>query len=144
MIERITINKKSGKDHSDVADCNNLISPGVLFSIRWNNGISLNFCSLNAFLGNQVSWKYVDFFQIFLYFKKLFWISVQIRYFIISISRLLVLKLKIDGFVKSPTSALCCISQSFNVRKVHSLRDRRIADDYKICTPWIWTFYETV
>jgi hypothetical protein len=24
----------------------------------------------------------------------------------------------IDGFVKSPTSALCCISQSFNVRKV--------------------------
>jgi len=26
---------------------------------------------------------------------------------------------KIDGLVKSPTSALCCISQSFNVRKVH-------------------------
>ena len=25
---------------------------------------------------------------------------------------------KIDGFLKSPTSALCCISQSFNVRKV--------------------------
>jgi hypothetical protein len=24
----------------------------------------------------------------------------------------------IDGFVKSPASALCCISQSFNVRKV--------------------------
>jgi hypothetical protein len=24
----------------------------------------------------------------------------------------------LDGFVKSPTSALCCISQSFNVRKV--------------------------
>jgi len=23
-----------------------------------------------------------------------------------------------DGFVKSPTSALCCISQSFNVQKV--------------------------
>jgi len=23
-----------------------------------------------------------------------------------------------NGFVKSPTSALCCISQSFNVRKV--------------------------
>jgi len=26
--------------------------------------------------------------------------------------------LNIDGFVKSPTSALCCISQSFNARKV--------------------------
>jgi hypothetical protein len=26
--------------------------------------------------------------------------------------------IKLDGFVKSPTSALCCISQSFNVRKV--------------------------
>jgi len=26
--------------------------------------------------------------------------------------------IKHDGFVKSPTSALCCISQSFNVRKV--------------------------
>jgi hypothetical protein len=25
---------------------------------------------------------------------------------------------KIDGLVKNPTSALCCISQSFNVRKV--------------------------
>jgi hypothetical protein len=25
---------------------------------------------------------------------------------------------KVDGFVKSPTSALCCISQSFNVRQV--------------------------
>jgi len=24
-----------------------------------------------------------------------------------------------DGLVKTPTSALCCISQSFNVRKVH-------------------------
>jgi len=24
----------------------------------------------------------------------------------------------LDGLVKSPTSALCCISQSFNVRKV--------------------------
>jgi len=28
------------------------------------------------------------------------------------------LVLKVDGLVKSPTSALCCISQSFNVRKV--------------------------
>ena len=27
-------------------------------------------------------------------------------------------KVKNDGLVKSPTSALCCISQSFNVRKV--------------------------
>jgi hypothetical protein len=27
-------------------------------------------------------------------------------------------KLNLDGFIKSPTSALCCISQSFNVRKV--------------------------
>jgi len=43
--------------------------------------------------------------------------------------------LKLDGLVKSPTSALCCISQSFNVRQVRSLRDRWIADDYKICTP---------
>jgi hypothetical protein len=25
---------------------------------------------------------------------------------------------KFDGLVKSPTSGLCCISQSFNVRKV--------------------------
>ena len=29
-----------------------------------------------------------------------------------------VFSLNINGFVKSPTSALCCISQSFNVRKV--------------------------
>ena len=28
------------------------------------------------------------------------------------------LVIKLDGLVKSPTSALCCISQSFNVRKV--------------------------
>jgi hypothetical protein len=30
----------------------------------------------------------------------------------------LVFTIIIDGFVKSSTSALCCISQSFNVRKV--------------------------
>jgi len=27
-------------------------------------------------------------------------------------------QIRFDGFVKSPTFALCCISQSFNVRKV--------------------------
>jgi len=42
------------------------------------------------------------------------------------------LVLKVDGLVKSPTSASCCISQSFNAGQVSSLRDRRIADDYKI------------
>jgi len=41
------------------------------------------------------------------------------------------LSVTLDGLVKSPTSALCCISQSFNVQKVRSPRDRRIADDTK-------------
>ena len=43
------------------SDCNNLIPASLIFSTWWNNGISLNFYSLNALLGNQVSWYYTKY-----------------------------------------------------------------------------------
>ena len=60
----------------------------------------------------------------------------------------------IDGFVKSPTSALCCISQSFNVRQVR-LMITKFATPFYPAYVWRgnlnffrnrlnWTFYEFI
>jgi len=45
--------------------------------------------------------------------------------------------IKNDGFVKSPTSALCCISQSFNVRKVRLMITKFARLEFE-------TFYEFI
>ncbi len=57
-----------------------------------------------SFLWKKPVWSGVIFLSICLkqYRKSRFWAGLKYN--------------TIDGFVKSPTSALCCISQSFNVR----------------------------
>ena len=39
-----------------------------------------------------------------------------------------------DGLVKSPTSALCCISQSFNVRKVRLMITKFARFEFELFT----------
>jgi hypothetical protein len=39
-----------------------------------------------------------------------------------------------DGFVKSPTSALCCISQSFNVQKVRLMITKFACLEFELFT----------
>gem|GEM_PF-3968825 len=41
---------------------------------------------------------------------------------------------KDDGLVKSPTSALCCISQSFNVRKVRLMITKFVRLEFELFT----------
>jgi hypothetical protein len=42
--------------------------------------------------------------------------------------------INLDDFVKSPTSALCCISQSFNVRKVRLMITKFARLEFEIFT----------
>jgi hypothetical protein len=48
-----------------------------------------------------------------------------------------ILLVMIDGFVKSPHAALCCILRHCSVQQ-------KYAAFLRICTPWLRTFYKAV